>query len=446
MNEVTKLIDKNKLQEISKNILDEATRLGASQVEVSAAISKGFSVSVHNKDVETIEYHQDKTIDVTVFFGKRCGSASTSDLSPDAMRATVEAACHIAKFTDEDPAAGLADKNELAFHYPQIDLSAPWNISVDDAIALGCECERDALAYDKRIMRAEDIRIVTGETFGLYANSEGFMGSVPSTQHEISCVLIAKENEEMQRDYSYTVAVDPKTLMPVSLLAEQAAKRTVGRLGARRLSTMKSPAIYLAEEARSLLGHFAAAIQGGNLYRKASFLVNHLGKKIFPEFVQMTEHPHLAYGLGSSPFDANGVATRDNIFIQDGILTNYALSVYSARQLGMKTTGNAGGMHNLTIKTGNKDLAALLKTMDKGLLVTELMGQGVNLLTGDYSRGVGGFWVEHGEIQYPVHEITVAGKLQDIFSHLVEVGNDVDLRGNIRTGSLLLEEVMIAGE
>ncbi|OGT43366.1 MAG: metalloprotease PmbA [Gammaproteobacteria bacterium RIFCSPHIGHO2_12_FULL_37_34] len=437
--------DINKLQEISQDILHEAARLGASQAEVGIGTNKGFSIGARGGDVETVEYHQDKTVDVTVFFGKRMGSARFSDLTGDAIRAAVEAACHIAKFTDEDPAAGLADKSELAFHYPPMDLAYPWGISVEEAITLACQCEQEALAYDKRIMSAEDIRIATIEAFGLHANSYGFMGCFPYTRHEISCVLIAKENNEMQRDYSYTTACDANELESVSLIAKQAAEKSIRRLGARRLSTMKTPVIYIAEEARGLLGSFAAAIQGGSLYRKASFLLDHLNKKIFPDFIHIEEQPHLPRALGSAPFDDDGVATRPNVFIENGVLQQYSLGVYSARKLGMKTTGNAGGMHNFIIRPGTKDLAALLKTMDKGLLITEMMGQGVNLVTGDYSRGVTGFWIEHGDIQYPVHEITVAGKLQDIYKKIVEVGNDIDVRGNIRTGSLFIEEMMVAG-
>lgn len=446
MNEIEKkFFDANQIQSISHNILQEAKRLGAHQAEVGIVIDKGFSVTAREGDVETIAYNQDKVIEIRVFFGKRSGSASLSDMRPEAIHAAVEAACHIAKFTDEDPASGLADKDELAFDYPALDLSYPWSISVEKAIELACQCEQEAVAYDKRIMSAEDVVVSTVEAFSLYSNSHGFTGFFPHTRHEISCVLIAKEGDEMQRDYSYTLSSDPSHLDSVSQIAKQAAERTVRRLGARRLKTMKAPVIFIAEEARGLLGHFTAAIAGGSLYRKSSFLVDHLNKKVFSPFIHLQEHPHLPRALGSSPFDNDGVLTRPNIFVEDGILCNYALGTYSARKLGMKTTGNADGIHNLIIRPGDKNLAALLKTMDKGLLITELMGQGVNLVTGDYSRGVGGYWVENGEIQYPVHEVTAAGKLQDIYTHIVEVGNDVDIRGNIRTGSILIEEMMIAG-
>ncbi|MBV9575370.1 MAG: metalloprotease PmbA [Gammaproteobacteria bacterium] len=439
------MLDANQLQEIASIILQAAARLGAHQTEVSVSANKGFSVSAHEGDVETIEYNQDKAIELTVYFGKRSGSASISDIREEAIHAAVEAACHIAKFTDEDPAAGLAEKNELAFHYPQLELAHAWDMSVEKAIELACLCEQQALAIDKRLIKAEEVNVATAQALHIYANSHGFIGHYPFTRHEISCVLIGKEKEEMQRDYSYTVSSDPRLLASVSQIAKEAAERTLGRLGAKRLSTMNAPVIFLAEEARGLLGHFIAAISGGSLYRKSSFLLDQLDKKIFPHFMQIKEQPHLAHALGSAPFDDDGVLTRANVFIEDGILRQYSLGCYSARKLGMQTTGNAGGVHNLTVKTGEKDLLALIKSMDKGLLITEMMGQGVNLVTGDYSRGVSGFWIENGSIQYPVHEITVAGNLKDMYTHIVEVGNDIDVRGNIRTGSILIEEMMIAG-
>lgn len=446
MNEATKsLADTKQLQSLASDIIQDAKRLGASQAEVNIALNKGFSVSSHDGDVETVEYNQDKVIEINVFFEGRSGSASISDFRPEAVRAAVEAACHIAKFTDVDTAAGLAEKEELATHYPHLNLAYPWALTVEQAIELACQCEREAVAADKRIMSAEEANVSTIEAFTLYANSNGFMGYFPYSRHEISCVLIAKQGEEMQRDYSYSVATDPLQLESISFIANEAAEKTARRLGARQIKTMKTPVIYIAEEARGLLGHFMSAISGGSLYRKSSFLIDHLGKKIFPEFMHMQEQPHLAYALGSAPFDNDGVTTRNNIFIEDGILRNYSLGVYAARKLGMRTTGNAGGIHNLIVKPGLKNLNELLKTMDTGLLITEMMGNGVNLITGDYSRGVGGYWIENGEIQYPVQEITVAGKLQNMYAQIKEVGNDVDVRGNIRTGSILIEEMMVAG-
>jgi PmbA protein len=434
------VMTKDELQAIANVILTEAAKRGADQAEVGIAANKGFSVTARDSDVETIEYHQDKTIDVAVYFGKRSGTAGLSDISHDAIVAAVEAACHIAKFTGEDKASGLADKEELAFNYPELKQAFPWNITVEEAVKLATECARTGLEYDKRIMSADsvDVSTMTGNT--VYANSFGFSGAFSYTRHEISCVMIAKNgNDEMQRDYSYTTAIDPSLLVPADIVAKQAAERTVRRLGARSLRTMKAPVIFAAEEARGLLGHFASAISGGSIYRRSSFLLDHIDKKVFPDFIHIAEQPHLAMALGSMAFDDDGVLTRPNVFIEDGVLRTYALGVYSARKLGLKTTGNAGGTHNLTISHGKKNLGT-------GLLVTELMGQGVNLITGDYSRGAGGFWVENGEIQFPVHEITIAGRLQDMYQNIVEVGNDVDIRGNVRTGSILISEMMIAGE
>lgn len=428
------------------DIIQETRRQGASAAEVGVSINKGFSVHVRQRDVETVEYNQDKTVGITVYMGKRTGSASLTDIRPDAIRSAVAAACNIARFTDEDPFAGLADKDQLAFNYPELQTAYPWNISVEQAIEIALECEGKALAKDKRIVNSEGVSVTTSDAWHAYGNSHGFIGVSPATTHEISCVLIAKQGDDMQRDYNYSVAVDPDLLEPINDLANKAVERTVQRLGGRRLSTRQVPVIFAAEEARSLLGHFIAAISGSNLYRKSSFLLDHLGKQIFPAHIKMDERPHLLKGLGTAAFDDNGLATRPNVFIENGILNSYALGVYSARKLGMKPTGNSGGVHNLFITTGKKELPELLKTMGTGLLVTELMGHGTNLVTGDYSRGAGGYWVENGVIQFPVHEITIAGNLRDMYKQIVEVGCDIDKRGNIQTGSILIENMMVAGE
>ncbi len=433
------------LKNLVESILAEAKRQGATDAEVDVGTNKGFTVSSRKAEVESVEYHQDKGISLNVYFGKRLGSASLSDFSREAIESAVKAACNIARFTDEDPCSGLAEKELLAFNYPEIELFFPWKISVAEAIKLACECEAIALAKDKRISNSEGAMITTSESYHAYGNSQGFIGLSSATRHEISCVMIAKEKEEMQRDFSYTTACDPDMLRSIKDIANEAVDRTIRRLGAKSLKTCKVPVIFPAEEARGLLGHFVSAIQGGSLYRKSSFLVDHLGKKVFPEHIQIQEHPHLAKALGSAPFDDDGVNTTDNIFIENGILRNYCLSVYSARKLGMKSTGNAGGVHNLSISHSEKDLEALIKTMDKGLLVTEVMGQGINIVTGDYSRGASGFWIEHGKIQYPVDEITIAGNLRDIYARVIEIGNDIDRRGNIHTGSILIEEMTVAG-
>lgn len=433
------------LTNIVKEILADAAKQGATSAEVDIGVNKGFSVSARLGEVESVEYNRDKIVEITVYFGQRSGSASLSDLRPDAIHSAVLAACNIARFADKDEFGGIADKELLAFDYPNLDLSHPWNITVEEAIEIALQCEAIALAKDARIKNSEGASVSTTEGWSAYGNSHGFIGVYPATRHDISCSLIAQQGDEMQRDFNYTLSSDPALLDSIKLVAEKAAEKTVRRLGAKRLKTRKVPVIFAAEEARGFLGHFVAAISGGNLYRKSSFLLDHLGKKIFSDFVHLSEQPHLLKSLGSAPFDENGVVTRDNVFVDQGVLQKYSLGVYSARKLGMKTTGNAGGVHNLFIKTGKKDLPELLKTMGTGLYVTDLMGQGVNLMTGDYSRGASGFWVENGEIQYPVEEITVAGNLAEMFKRIVEVGSDVDQRGNIRTGSILVENLTVAG-
>lgn len=438
-------VDLNQFQQINEFIFSTAKTLGVDQAEFAISANKGFSVSVHNGDVETVEYHQDKILEMTVYVNNRVGTSSISDLRLDAVKKALETAYHIAKFTDSDAQAGIADKDELAFHYPQLDIYTPWNITVDEAIKLGVECEAIALATDKRILSAEETAIRTAEGFHFYANSHGFCGHFADTRHEISCITIAKQKDEMQRDYSYTIASNPKDLSAIDTIAKDAAKKSVHRLGARKITTQKVPVIFQAEEARSLFGHFLAAISGRNIYRKSSFLIDKIGENIFPEFISLHEEPHLAHGLGSAPFDNDGVPTRHNKLIERGRLNQYVLSVYTARKLGMKTTGNAGGVHNLIVPHGNKDLSALIKTLPRGMLVTELLGQGVNIVSGDYSRGASGFWIENGEIVYPLDEVTLAGNLKDMFLHIQEIANDVDVRGNIRTGSVLIEGLTVAG-
>jgi len=431
---------------LAVDILREAEILGASSAELALSVSKGFSVTSRMGEVETVEYHQGKDIDITVYFGKRSGSATLSDTRWESVVSAVQAACHIARFTEEDPCNGLAEASLLAYSYPQLDLTYPWNISVEQAIEKACVCEKEAFALDKRIVNSEGVSLSTSKSMYLYANSEQFIGFYTATGHGMNAVLVAKQGEEMQRDYSYTSSCDPDLLISSSQLAKESVERTVNRLGSRRLSTRKAPVIFIAEEARSLLGTFLSAISGGNLYRKSSFLLNQLDKPIFPAFINIQEKPHLAKGAGSEPFDHDGVATRENVFVDNGILKSYSMGVYSARQLGMQTTGNAGGAHNLIITTGQLDLAGLLKKMGTGLLVTEVMGPGVNLVTGDYSRGAAGYWVEQGQIQFPVSEITIASNLRDMYAHIVDIGKDLDIRGNVRTGSVLIEEMTIAGD
>ncbi|HQU14957.1 MAG: metalloprotease PmbA [Chromatiales bacterium 21-64-14] len=438
--------DPSELEPLVQQILDESRRQGASAAEAGVSSEIGLSVNVRLGEVETVEYHRDRGLGVTVYFGARKGSASTADLRTDTVRDTVRAACDIARYTAEDPYAGLADAARMARVIPQLDLDHPWMLNADAAIELTLACENAARELDPRITNSEGAGVNSHRGIRVYANTHGFMGGYASTRHSLSCAVIAQSEQGMQRDYWYTVARDRTELESAEAVGRRAAQRTLHRLDAKRLSTRQAPVIYAAELAGGLLGHFLSAIRGGNLYRKASFLVDHLGKPVFPSFVQIQEQPHLPKALGSAPFDSEGVETRARALVKDGVLQGYLLDSYAARKLGMETTGNAGGAHNVIIQPGDHDLDGLLREMGTGLLVTELMGHGINLLTGDYSRGAAGYWVEGGELQYPVEEITVAGNLRDIYRGLAAVGRDVDPRGNVRTGSLLIERMTIAGE
>ncbi len=437
---------RGRLAQLVEDTLAEARKQGASAAEAGISTSQGLSVTVRLGEVETVEHTRDKTLTVSVYFGHRSGSASTSDLGAAAIRDTVRAAATIAKYTAEDRYAGLADAECMASEIPDLDLYHPWHLSMDAAIELARVSEAAARAADRRITNSEGGSVSSHEGLEVYGNTHGFLGAVSLTRHNLSCAVIGQDNGGMQRDYWYTVARAAADLEGPEEVGRHAAARTVRRLKARGLKTCKAPVVYEAPVAQSLLGHFVAAIRGGNLYRQASFLVDHLDKQVFADTVHIFEQPHVKKALGSAPFDNEGVATKKRDLVNDGILKGYVLDAYSARKLGMRTTGNAGGVHNLTINHGDRDLAGLLKQIDTGLLVTELLGFGVNTVTGDYSRGAAGFWVEGGDIQYPVEAITVAGNLKDMFLRLVEVGNDVDLRGNIRTGSILIDGMTIAGE
>jgi PmbA protein len=432
------------LEQLVSDILVEAKAQGASAAEAGVSTDTGLSVTVRLGEVETVEHHRDKGAAVTVYFGKRKGTASTSDFSPRAIRESVAAACTIARYTAEDAYSGLADAELMATDIPDLDLCHPWPLSADQAVALAMETEA-AGRTDPRITNSEGATVTTYQGGRVYGNSHGFVGGYTATRHGNSCVLIAQQGVDMQRDYWYTVARDAAALETPQRVGAQAARRALQRLGARRVATAQVPVIFAAEVAGGLLSHFISAIRGGSLYRNASFLVDHLGKRVFPDFVHIHEQPHMKKAMGSAPFDDEGVTTRSRDFISGGELTSYVLDSYSARKLGMQTTGNAGGVHNLIIDPGPLDLDGLLEEMGTGLLVTELMGMGVNIVTGDYSRGASGFWVENGAVLHPVHEITVAGNLRDIFMGIRGVGSDVDTRGNIRTGSILIERMTVAG-
>ncbi|VAX11204.1 TldE protein, part of TldE/TldD proteolytic complex [hydrothermal vent metagenome] len=434
-----------KLEQMVSDLLAEAKRQGASAAEAGVSSDAGLSLTVRMGDVETIEHTRDNGLGITVYFGQRKGTASTSDLNSEAVRDTVKAACNIANYTTEDDCSGLADADLMATDIPDLDLYHPWDIDVDGAIELGKQCEDAARALDARIVNSEGASLNTHAGLHVYGNSHGFIGGYPSTRHSLSCAVIGQEGESMQRDYWYTVGRAAADLEAAEAVGIKTAQRTLSRLGARKISTCEAPILFQADIATSLLRSFTGAIRGASLYRKSSFLLDHLDKQIFPEFVHIHENPLIPKGLGSASFDSEGVATHAKDLVADGVLKSYLLSSYSARKLGMQTTGNAGGTRNLAIAPGKLDLDALLKQMDTGLLVTEMMGQGVNMVTGDYSRGATGFWVEHGEIQYPVEEITIAGNLKQMFQQLLAVGADEECRGNIRTGSWLIENMTIAG-
>src|ERR1700756_2733386 len=436
------------LTDVVSLALEEARGQGASECEADASVSQGLSVSVRLREVDTLEYQRDRGLSLTVYFGKRKGSASTADLAGSAVRETVEKACAIARYTAEDPYAGLLEPAALAREIPDPDLDHPWDLTPERAIELVRECEAAGLAVDPRLANSEGAAVSSQRQSGVYGNSLGFLAGYSATSHSLSCSLIAEDGEEMQRDHWYTVARDPADLEDAAHVGRLAGERALARLGARRLATRKAPVAFTPDVARGLIGHFIGAIRGSSQYRKASFLLDAAGSQVFPAFLQMHERPHLPKGLASSPFDQEGAATRDRELIRDGVLDGYVLGSYSARRLGLKTTGNAGGIHNLIVAAGDGglDAEAFLARLETGLLVTELMGQGVNGVTGDYSRGASGFWGERGAIQHPVHEVTVAGNLKRMYLDIAAVGSDTDGRGTVRTPSLLVSEMTIAGE
>ena len=438
----------DQLKELVSDVLKSSMRNGVTAVEVGAGIDSGLSTSVRKGEVETIEFNRDKSLGLTIYKGKSKGSVSTTDISRDAIESAIEAACRIAGHTEDDEYAGLADKEFMAKDIPDLELFHPSTLTPEQSVDYAKNCEQAALGYDDRISNSEGASFSTFERFRVYGNSHGFLGAYPSTRYSLSCSVIGKEpgNDAMQRDYDYTIARDLSALLPAQQVGEKAAEKTIARLGSRKIKTCQSPVIFAPSVATSLWGCLVSAISGGNLYRKSSFLLDQLNKKIFPEFISVKESPHLLQGLGSAPFDSEGVATSEREIISEGILSSYVLSSYSARRLGMVTTGNAGGVHNLSMTHSDKDLNTLIKEMNKGLVVTELMGHGINIVTGDYSRGAAGFWVENGEIQFPVSEITVAGNLKDMFQNIKAVGNDLDHRSNIITGSVLISEMTIAGD
>jgi PmbA protein len=434
----------DKLKDLVQSCLVEAKQQGATSAEASINVEHGLSVTARLGEAETLEHHNDRGLGVTIFIDQKKGNASTTSFEPAAIKDAVTAACNIAKYTEADDCAGLADAERMATNMPDLELDHPWGVSPEEAIEIAISCE-NAARNDDKISNSEGATVTSSRGTTIYANSHDFVGSYSSTRHNVSCVVIAEQDGNMQRDYWFATARDPKKLDAAENIGKKAAERTISRLGARKISTQTTPVIFEANMARSLISHFISAISGGSLYRKASFLIDHLDKKVFSDSVNITEDPLIKGGFGSSAFDMEGVATKARTLVDQGVLKGYVLSSYSARKLAMETTGNAGGVHNLELKAGTNNLDQLVKQMGKGLLVTELIGHGVNTVTGDYSRGAVGFWVEGGEIQYPVDEITIAGNLKDMYQKIVEVGSDVDRRSNVITPSLLIDNMMIAG-
>jgi PmbA protein len=433
------------LQEQVEQILAEARRQGASACEVAVSLEQGLSTSVRQREVETVEFNRDQGFGITLYVGQRKGSASTSASGAEAIRETVAAALAIAQHTSEDDCSGLADAALMAREQPDFDLYHAWDISPEQAIEKALICEAAAFDADSRIKNADGTTLNTHQGCRVYGNSHGFVGGYASTRHSLSCVMIAEGEGQMQRDYWYDVNRQGELLADAASIGRRAAQRAASRLGARPVPTCEVPVLFAAELAGGLFGSFLGAISGGSLYRKSSFLEGALGQTLFPEWLTLDERPHLLQAMGSSAFDGDGLATYAKPFVKDGVLVSYILGTYSGRKLGMPSTANAGGVHNLFVTHGDEDQAALIKRMGRGLLVTELMGQGLNMVTGDYSRGAAGFWVENGEIQFPVQEVTIAGNLRDMFKQLLAVGNDLELRSNIRTGSVLIERMTVAG-
>ncbi|MBD1585703.1 metalloprotease PmbA [Pseudomonas typographi] len=428
-----------------EQILAEAKRQGATACEVAVSLEQGLSTSVRQREVETVEFNRDQGFGITLYVGQRKGSASTSASGPSAIEQTVAAALAIAQHTSEDPSAGLADAALMAKHVEDFDLFHPWAITPEQAIEKALAAEAAAFDTDPRIVNADGTTVNVHQGCRVYGNSHGFIGGYASTRNTLSCVMIAEADGQMQRDYWYDFNRDGEHLASPESIGRRAAERAARRLGARPVPTCEVPVLFSAELASGLFGSFLSAISGGNLYRKSSFLEGQLGQMVFPEWMTLDERPHIKGGLASASFDGDGLATYAKPFVENGRLVSYVLATYSGRKLGMPSTANAGGVHNLFVTLGGDDQQALIRRMGRGLLVTELMGQGLNLVTGDYSRGAAGFWVENGEIQFPVQEVTIAGNLRDMLQRIVAVGNDVETRSHIHSGSVLIERMTVAG-
>lgn len=433
------------LKDIAELALNHAKKMGATEVELSLSRGKGLDVNVYQGDVDKVEYQNDQAFSITIYRDQQKGSASTTNLAQDNILRVIGAASDIAKISAKDEFSGLPDKSLIAKTAVELDLFHPWDIATEQAIDLAKNLEAKGMAFDKRIVNSDGVSVSTQRTHSLYANSQDFVGETKKTRHDLTCVLVASEKDKMERDYYYDLKCDAKDLMSIDEIAKRAAESVVMRLNPRKIKTCQAPVIFSAELSRGLIRQFISAISGTPLYRKASFMVDKLGENVFAKHISLREKPLIKKALSSAWFDSDGVTTSEKNFIQDGKLTSYCLGNYSAKRLGMQTTGNAGGVHNLYVESSQGVDNNLLNTMHKGLLVTDLLGHGANIVTGDYSTGACGYWVENGEIQYPVAEITVASTLQDIFYRLLALGDDIDNRGNVHTGSMLFEEMTIAG-
>jgi PmbA protein len=438
------------LRGLAQSVLEHARRAGASGADCEVSESHGLSVTVRKGRPDTVEHNRDRSVGVSVYWGERPkarrGHASTSDFSPEALRQTVEAAVAIARHTAEDDCAGLPDGDLLARDAPDLDLYHPWAISTEEAIDLARRCEAAAFAVSRNIRNSEGATVSAQHSQFVFANSLGFCGGYPSSRHYLSCSVIAEEKGMMQRDDWYSASRVPVQLADPVALGRYAGQRALARLSARKIATCQAPVLFEAPVALQLIGHFVSGVNGGNLYRKTSFLVDSLGKQVFSPVVQIDERPHEPRGMASTPFDEEGVATRTRSIVRNGTVEGYFLGSYSARKLGMRSTGSAGGHHNLFVRSDGPDFEGMLRQMGRGLLVTELMGQGVNLVTGDYSRGAAGYWVEGGEIRFPVEEITIAGNLREMFKGIATIGSDRLVRSGRSSGSILVENMTIAGD
>jgi PmbA protein len=436
---------REELESLVRAALEEAKARGVDQAEVAASIDTGLAATARLGDVENLEYTNDRGLWITVYKDSRKGSASTSDTQPESIKEAVDKACTFADCTAQDQYAGLADAEMMCTETKDLDLDHPWSIEAADAIDMAIACEKAGLGVDSRITNSEGATVSTNRGLRAYGNTHGFVGSYAKSSHSISCVVLATENGEMQRDYYYSAARDVSDLEDLTHIGVTAGRRAVSRLGAQKIKTTKAPVLFIPELARGFVGHAIGAASGGAQYRKASFLLDAVGEQIFPEFVSVEERPHIPKGMASASYDGEGVGTWDRDIVSGGVLREYVLSSYSARRLGLQTTANAGGAQNLLVPGTGGDLESLIAEMGTGLIVEELIGHGLNMVTGDYSRGAVGQWVENGEIKHPVHEVTIAGNLRDLYPRIAAIGDDQDLRGGIRCGSVLVEEMTIAG-